>query len=286
MIKSPQISIVIPVFNGRKFLQDTVRSVVEQLFEDFELLIVNDGSTDDTEEIALSLSEIDHRIFYYKRANAGVSASRNFGLEKARGEFVVFLDADDLLKPDFLQSRVTYLLANPQVGVCGSFVQLIDEHSQLKQEAAVMHAPGEHMLEEILYYTPNITTVPSNLMHRRALLADHLITFDTRLNSSADKMILCRLSAVTTAHCLPLVTLFYRVHSHSMYHDPQYRRMNFKDSELFIRILIREHIIPKNNRHLFLVKNYYMLAGAAWKTRVYSRMMWYGMKYFLVKSGF
>lgn len=280
----PRVSIVIPVFNGEGFLQETVRSVTSQLFEDFELLIINDGSTDRTAEIARDLESNDGRILYHEKPNSGVSASRNFGLEKARGEFVVFLDADDLLSPDFLQLRVEFLHGHPQVGVCGSEVKMIDGQGRFKDEMAVLYAPGENMLEDILFYRQDTTTIPSNLMHRRSLLTHYRITFDPRLNSSADRLFLCKLAGVTTAHCLSGGSLYYRVHADSMYHDPKSKRAIFKDNELFIMILTEENIVPVNKRRLFFLKNYYMLAGAGRNAGYYSAALGYGMKYFLTKA--
>lgn len=280
----PQVSIVIPVYNGGDFLEQTVQSVISQLFADFELLIVNDGSTDGTAKIARELQNSDRRIYYYEKPNSGVSAARNFGLEKAQGEFVVFLDADDILLPDFLQSRIAFLLRNPQAGVCGSGVRLIDEHGLLKSETAELSAPGENMLEDILFYKPGVTTVPSNLMHKRSLLTDHQITFDPRLNSSADRLFLCRLAGVTVAYCLPATSFYYRVRTDSMYHDPKSKMAVFKDNELFIKILIEENIVPESSRDMFFLKNYYMLTGAGWKAGYYSAAFGYGMKYFLARA--
>lgn len=280
----PRVSIVIPVFNGEGFLQETVRSVTSQLFEDFELLIINDGSTDRTAEIARDLESNDGRILYHEKPNSGVSASRNAGLEKSRGEFVVFLDADDLLSPDFVQLRVEFLDSHPQVGVCGSAVRMIDGQGRFKDEMAVLYAPGENMLEDILFYRPGTTTIPSNLMQRRSLLTRYGITFDPRLNSSADRLFLCKLAGVTTAHCLPDASLYYRVHADSMYHDPKSKRSIFKDNELFIMILTEENIVPVNKRRMFFLKNYYMLAGAAGNAGYYSAALGYGMKYFLTKA--
>lgn len=284
MSTAPRVSIVIPVFNGEDFLQETVRSVTSQLFEDFELLIINDGSTDRTAAIGRELQDSDGRIFYDEKPNSGVSASRNFGLGKARGEFVVFLDADDLLSPDFLQLRVEFLRSHPQVGLCGSAVRMIDGQGRFKDEMAVLYAPGENMLEDILFYRPGVTTIPSNLMCRRSLLSDYGITFDPRLNSSADRLFLCKLAGVTTAHCLPGTGLYYRVHADSMYHDPKSGRKIFMDNELFIMILTEENIVPVNKRRTFFLKNYYMLAGAGWKAGYYSAALGYGIKYFLTRA--
>ncbi len=279
-----KVSIIIPVYNGHKYLAATIRSVTDQLFTDFELLIINDGSTDDTEQIALELVNSDPRISYYQKENSGVSDTRNFGLEKANGEFVVFLDADDILEPDFLLSRVNFLFENPEIGICGSGVKMIDGDDKLITGLPLIYAPGEDMLMDVLCYKPQVTTIPSNLMHRKQLLVDHHINFDRRLSSSADRLLLCKLALVTKAHCLPVANFNYRVHSVSMYNNPKSKSAVFKDNELFVKILIDGHIVPGSIKGIFLKKNYYMLAGAAFKARHYNRAIIYGIKYFMAKA--
>jgi glycosyltransferase involved in cell wall biosynthesis len=284
MSANPQISIIVPVYNGGRYLAATVSSVLEQLFADFELLIINDGSTDDTAQIALELVTRDPRITYYQKENSGVSDTRNFGLVKAKGEFIVFLDADDIIDPDFLLSRLNFLRENPEIGICGSAVKMIDGDDKLITGLPLIYAPGEDMLMDVLCYKPQVTTIPSNLMHRKQLLVDHHINFDRRLSSSADRLLLCKLALVTKAHCLPVANFNYRVHSVSMYNNPESKSAVFEDNELFVKILIDGHIVHRCIKGIFLKKNYYMLAGAAFKAKLYSRAIIYGVKYFMAKA--
>jgi glycosyltransferase involved in cell wall biosynthesis len=98
----PYFSIVIPVYNKEKFVSKTLRSVLEQTFSDFEIIVVNDGSTDESE--SKILSQKDSRIHYFTKVNEGVAVARNFGIEKANGEYICFLDADDYWFPNFLET--------------------------------------------------------------------------------------------------------------------------------------------------------------------------------------
>jgi len=279
----PQISIVVPVYNGNKYLKQTVQSIIHQSLKSFEIVIINDGSTDNTEEIALHLQNTDNRIFYAVISNAGVSASRNLGLGTARGEFIVFFDADDMMAPDFLQSRVDFLLENPTIGACGSVVKLIDGDGNLIHGVSDMQAPGESMPNDVLLYQANVTTVPSNLMYRRKLLIENRIFFDLRLSSSADRLFLCKLALVAKFHCISDSNFYYRLHPMSMYNDPKRKRAVFEDNALFVKILIDEDIVPKNLKGVFLKRNYYMLAGAAWHAKLLIRSVLYGIKYFIIK---
>jgi glycosyltransferase involved in cell wall biosynthesis len=93
-------SIVIPLYNKEKFIQTTLKSVLNQTFIDFEIIVVNDGSTDNSEEVISQIN--DKRVHYFCKINEGVSSARNFGIEKAKGDYICLLDADDYWEPDFL----------------------------------------------------------------------------------------------------------------------------------------------------------------------------------------
>ena len=96
-----KVSIIMPTYNREKIIKKAIKSVVEQSEKDIELIIVDDGSTDNTDEVVKNFN--DSRIKYYKRKNHGIGASRNFGLEKATGEYITFLDSDDYLDNDFVK---------------------------------------------------------------------------------------------------------------------------------------------------------------------------------------
>lgn len=98
------VSIIMPAYNAEKYIAEAIQSVLDQEYPNFELLIINDGSTDGTEEIIQSFS--DSRIHYFKQKNKGVSAARNVGMDHINGEFFCFLDADDLFTLRGISSRI------------------------------------------------------------------------------------------------------------------------------------------------------------------------------------
>ena len=100
---TPLISVVIPAYNAEQFLDETLESVLSQTYENWECIIVNDGSTDNTESIAKKWCEKDARFCYFYKENSGVSDTRNLGIKEARGEYIAFLDADDLYMSNFLE---------------------------------------------------------------------------------------------------------------------------------------------------------------------------------------
>ena len=106
---APRVSVLIPTYNCARFLSQAIDSVLAQTFQDFEILVVDDGSTDDTAQVVARYP----RVRYIRREHCGVSASRNAAVAAATGEIVVFLDADDFWLPEKLEKQVTYLDENP-----------------------------------------------------------------------------------------------------------------------------------------------------------------------------
>lgn len=126
---SPVVSVIVPVFNAGDVLAETINSVLEQTFGSFELILVNDGSTDHSASICKSFT--DPRIRYLSQENAGVSHARNAGLALARGRFIGFLDADDLWHREKIAAHVAHFEAKSDVGVSYSSCQFIDQSGAL-----------------------------------------------------------------------------------------------------------------------------------------------------------
>ncbi len=102
----PCVSIIVPVYNQERYLEECVQSIRKQTFTSWELILVDDGSTDSSGEIAVRFTVIDSRISYLKQENGGVSSARNAGIQQATGEYLYFIDADDSIAPDFLECLV------------------------------------------------------------------------------------------------------------------------------------------------------------------------------------
>lgn len=112
MSEQPLVSVIIPVYNGARYLRAALESVFAQTYRPFEVIVVNDGSVDDSGVIAQSFPDVR----YIQQVNQGVAAARNNGIEAARGEFYAFLDQDDLWKPEKLELQIEYLQSHPEIG--------------------------------------------------------------------------------------------------------------------------------------------------------------------------
>lgn len=131
----PTISVIVPAYNAEKTILKTIESVLKQTFTDFELIIINDGSNDSTLNIVNSIN--DDRIKVFSYANSGVCVSRNRGIEQAQGEYISFLDADDLWTTDKLELQLKALQENPQTAIAYSWTDYIDENGKFLY-------PGSH----------------------------------------------------------------------------------------------------------------------------------------------
>ncbi len=151
----PLVSVIIPTFNRCDFLGDAVQSVLNQTFKDFELIVVDDGSTDSTKQmLAPYLS--DSRVKYVYQAHTGSGgAARNKGIETALGRYLAFLDSDDLWSSEKLDRQVNALEANPDFSVvyCACCIQQVDAERRVTSEYVVRRPPPQHpsLYEDLLY---------------------------------------------------------------------------------------------------------------------------------------
>src|SRR2546423_621530 len=127
MASTPPVSVYMPAFNVERYVADAVRSILTQTFADFELIVVDDGSTDRTPEIVRELARNDPRIKLLSRPNTGVSRASNEAIALARGEFLARMDSDDISMPDRLEKQVAYLRAHPDCVCVGANVLLVDQ---------------------------------------------------------------------------------------------------------------------------------------------------------------
>ncbi len=108
-MKSPYFSIIVPCYNVEKYIGEAIDSLLEQSFEDWEVIVVNDGSTDNTAQLAEQLAKKDHRIRYFSKPNEGVAATWNYAIPKARGRYCALLGSDDCWRPDYLSSQKQFI---------------------------------------------------------------------------------------------------------------------------------------------------------------------------------
>jgi glycosyltransferase involved in cell wall biosynthesis len=128
---NPAVTVLLPVFNAQKYIESAVQSILNQTFTDFELIVINDGSTDQSLAILQKLAQKDARINLISRPNTGYVTALNEGLAKAKGEFIARMDADDICLPDRFEKQLAYLRANPECVLLGTNVAQMDQAGSL-----------------------------------------------------------------------------------------------------------------------------------------------------------
>ncbi|MGC1309592.1 MAG: glycosyltransferase family A protein [Phormidesmis sp.] len=156
--KLPLVSIIVPVYNGFQYLSETLQSALSQSYQPFELIVVNDGSIDKSDEIATSFEKV--RYFYQQ--HQGVSAARNLGIKVAKGEMIAFLDADDIWEPNKLTVQVEYMLQHPHLGFSATnFINFVEAGIQ----PPAWFRPDSH-LGEISTYIPSTLVVTKQTLEK------------------------------------------------------------------------------------------------------------------------
>ncbi|MGH6946457.1 MAG: glycosyltransferase family 2 protein [Kiloniellales bacterium] len=126
-----KISVTMPAYNAERFLAEAIESILGQTFADFELIVVNDGSTDDTLSIAESYAWRDHRVRVVTQPHGGISSGRNRGLAEARGEWIAVMDADDVSLPQRLERQFAFVEANPDIALACAYAYNIDDSGKI-----------------------------------------------------------------------------------------------------------------------------------------------------------
>ena len=121
MTSSPELSVVMSVYNGQKYLEESITSILDQTFSDFEFIIINDGSTDQTRDIIEQFASKDKRILLIHQDNAGLAKSLNRGIKLARGKYIARHDADDVSLPERFKKQMSFLRSHQDVVLCGTW---------------------------------------------------------------------------------------------------------------------------------------------------------------------
>lgn len=206
----PTISVIIPAYNASKTILETIQSIQAQTFEDFELIVINDGSTDGTLDLLTKIDEPRLRICSYD--NGGLPVARNRGIVQSSGQFISFIDADDLWKPDKLKLQLEALQKHPEAGVAYSWTAFIDEKSEF------LYAWEPLLFEGNVYpqlLVRNFISSGSNILVRREFI-ESAGEFDPSLKSVEDWDYYLRLAALCPFVLVPQYQILYRRSSQSM----------------------------------------------------------------------
>lgn len=204
-LKAPLISVVMPVYNGEKYLREAIDSILNQTFKYFELLLINDASTDNSEKIINSYN--DSRIIYIKNEqNLGLIKTLNKGLDLAKGEFVARMDQDDISHSERFEKQLIIFKKNPEIGVCGTWFTLFRENHEDK----IIEHPEYNDSIKIGLLTSCCIGHPTVMMRKKAI---ENYRYDVNYQAAEDFELWTRLVRVTKFYNIQESLLKYRFHS-------------------------------------------------------------------------
>jgi len=213
-MESALVSIIMPVFNGERYLAQAIESVINQTYPHWELVVVDDGSTDNTAPIVKTYS--DSRIRYTHQENRGQTAALNRGLELARGDYITTLDADDWLPATSLSERVNLLQQHPEFGVVyGDGFYCSEAGEPVLQFSKHMPTGVSGDVYGVIIVSPFYGTGATVLV-RRQILNDHQIRYDESIVWCQDWDFYIRLAEKTAFGFVESATIYYRLHEAGM----------------------------------------------------------------------
>ncbi len=207
----PLVSVLMPVYNGALYLKEAIDSILSQTFTDFELIIVDDCSTDDSAGVVCSYKD-ERIIFLQNTINKRTSYCLNRAIECSRGKYLVRMDQDDISFPERLQIQVDFMGKNPDIGICGTQLQTFGQGIAIEKSSYPLDHTSICLMQ--LYISP--FAHPTVIMRKEVLLKNKLFYAEHIIAEDYD--LWARLLPVTQGANLPNVLLHYRRHPKSITH--------------------------------------------------------------------
>jgi len=258
----PEVSVVIPTYNSARYLTEAIDSVLAQSFKDFEVLVIDDGSTDETESL---IQRYGAEVRYVRQQNSGVAIARNRGIEQSRGRYVSFLDADDTWSASKLERQLAAMSENRQYRICYSAFTVVA--SDLAPIGVTRSCRQADALEDLLL-RGNVVATPSTVMGERSLFIE-AGGFDPALSQCADWDMWVRLAALSDFLYVDEPLVNYRQHGENMSRDATLLE---RDS---LRVLEKGFAMSaltdrlRSHRRPAFARNYMVLAGTYFHARRY-----------------
>lgn len=209
--KYPLVSVLMPAYNAEKYIVDAINSILHQTYQNFELIILNDASTDKTKQIVTSYTKKDKRIIILShKKNMGIPVTRNKLMQHAKGKYIAWQDADDISQPDRLIMQVIFLEKHPQVGIVGGFLQYF--HDNALGDIRKYDADDTALREKIFRYSP--VAQPVAMMRKKAV--DEIGLYNVLYKVAQDLDFSFRIGEKYQFANIQKVLLHYREHKQSV----------------------------------------------------------------------
>lgn len=222
-MKNPLISVILPIYNSEQYLKEAMNSILNQTFTDFELLAINDASTDSSLKIIKSFANKDKRVIIINnQSNIGLVKNLNIAIGLANGKYIARMDSDDNSDITRFEKQINFMESNPEIGIVGAWISEMGSNKK-------WHYPLEHdeIYKYLIYGSPFSHPV---VMIRRSVFIDHHIRYSEDFKVGQDYELWSRLLKVTKAANLPQELLKWRKHKNQ--NTQKYRDLNFKNSSM------------------------------------------------------
>lgn len=176
MTNSPLVSVIVPTYNNEKYLANCLNSLLVQTFQDFEIIVIDDGSTDQTTKL-LEAYKTNPSVRVHTQPNSGISVARNQGLKLSRGKFISFVDSDDCVTPDFLEKLIAPLLQNPNIDITVCGYQEIYQDHKISHPLNPQIITGTEATKNFLLKQQDFDILIWNKLCRKSLFDNHAIYY-------------------------------------------------------------------------------------------------------------
>lgn len=207
------VSVILPVFNGEKYLEKAVKSVLSQDYTNIDLIAIDDGSSDRSLDILEKLARQDPRMRVVSRPNKGLIATLNEGIGLAKGDLVARMDADDVAYPSRISAQVEAFRKRPDLALCGSYYSIINQFERLQPIVNVPFCDGANL--QVLSWFFCMLKHPT-VMFRRSTLGEDILYYDADYPFAEDFDLFRRIAAVRETYLIPTPLLGYRIHDQSV----------------------------------------------------------------------
>lgn len=258
MSNAPLVSVIIPAYKAANYIEETIHSVLQQTHQNLELIVVDDGSPDHQDDLIWPFVEADKRVQYVQQQNSGVSVARNNGFSYSKGEFIAFLDADDVWLPENLEKKLALFAEDKELGLVHSDLAVIDSQSNLTGETKCGKAG--YILEDLLAWNGTCVPTPSSILVKREVV-EKVGGFDPQLSNAADQEFFFRVANAYKIGRVPEVTWHYRVHDNNMHSNIAVME---KDALLAYQRAEENQLFKSKAFRNQCFANMYWIVGASW----------------------
>lgn len=210
VVKTPTVTILMPVYNGEKYLKEAIDSILCQTFTDFIFLIIDDGSTDKSVNIIKSYKD-KRIILLVNEKNFGISKTLNIGIENADTKYIARMDQDDISLPNRIEEQINFMEANPYIGMCGTWMKAFGAKSRsyLKK----LPTKSDDIKAMLLFHSP---MAHPTVMMRKDILDNYNLRYDENYDGLEDYDLWERMSIFINIENIPKVLLCYRLHQNQL----------------------------------------------------------------------